>query len=221
MLKVAHALGCNSFQYFKHHESQQLYRHARRWKTSAPEMNIFDRRAKTWQKERALYHPENELCYYLKDEVGYRLYDNLSDIMRKFSTVVDLSCGRGSFSKNIGPEITDELILCESSEKLLEHCVGPKNGVQVKKMVVDEEKLPFAPNSIDAIVSNLSLHWVNDLPCTFYQIFHALKNDGVFLASIFGGDTLYEMRCVRGNSCHYRGLCAGFKYSLITGLLFN
>lgn len=202
MFKIAHYLENSLCQYLKNHEAHQFHRQARRWRTSATEINIFDRKAKTLQKERALYHPENELCYYLKDEVGYRLYDNLSDITRKFNTIVDLGCGRGSFAKNVGPETTDELILCESSAKLLEHCAGPKNGVRVKKMVVDEEKLPFTPNSIDAIVSNLSLHWVNDLPFTFYQIFHALKNDGVFLASIFGGETLYELRYVGDNSYH-------------------
>jgi len=195
MLEFAHSSGKNLYQFLRRSEVLRLHRQ-RRWKSTASEIQIFDRKAKTWQKEAALRHHENELCYYLKDEVGYRLYDNLCDITRKFDTIVDLSCGRGSFAKHIGPETTDELIMCESSAKLLEHCVGPKDGVRVKKMVVDEEKLPFTPNSIDVIVSNLSLHWVNDLPCTFYQVFHALKNDGVFLGSLFGGETLYELRYV-------------------------
>lgn len=44
------------------------------------------------------------------------------------------------------------------------------------------------------VVSNLSLHWVNDLPGCFKSIMKSLKPDGVFLASIFGGDTLFELR---------------------------
>lgn len=44
------------------------------------------------------------------------------------------------------------------------------------------------------MVSSLALHWVNDLPKAFKQILKALKEDGVFLASVFGGDTLYELR---------------------------
>jgi NADH dehydrogenase [ubiquinone] 1 alpha subcomplex assembly factor 5 len=31
-------------------------------------------------------------------------------------------------------------------------------------MVVDEELLPFEENSLEAVVSSLSMHWVNDLP---------------------------------------------------------
>lgn len=44
------------------------------------------------------------------------------------------------------------------------------------------------------VLSNLSLHWVNDLPGCFEAIIKSLKPDGVFMASIFGGETLFELR---------------------------
>lgn len=44
------------------------------------------------------------------------------------------------------------------------------------------------------MISNLALHWFNDLPGIFKSINNCLKPDGVFLASIFGGETLYELR---------------------------
>lgn len=52
----------------------------------------------------------------------------------------------------------------------------------------------FDENSLDMVISNLSLHWVNNLPGCFKGIINGLKPDGVFLASIFGGDTLFELR---------------------------
>lgn len=58
----------------------------------------------------------------------------------------------------------------------------------------DEEYLPFRTGSVDAIVSCLSLHWTNDLPGTLAQAHAALKNDGVFMAALLGGETLYELR---------------------------
>jgi SAM-dependent methyltransferase len=61
-------------------------------------------------------------------------------------------------------------------------------------LVADEEALPFAAESFDLIISNLSLHWVNDLPGCLLQIRHALKEDGLFLASMFGGESLKELR---------------------------
>ena len=49
-------------------------------------------------------------------------------------------------------------------------------------------------NSQEAIVSCLSLHWINDLPGILVQIREALQPDGVFLGALFGGDTLFELR---------------------------
>lgn len=46
----------------------------------------------------------------------------------------------------------------------------------------------------DACLSNLSLHWENDLLGTLIQIRKQLKPDGVFIGALFGGDTLYELR---------------------------
>lgn len=43
-------------------------------------------------------------------------------------------------------------------------------------------------------ISNMSLHWINDLPGCFRAIMKSLKPDGIFLASVFGGDTLFELR---------------------------
>lgn len=57
-----------------------------------------------------------------------------------------------------------------------------------------DELLPFSPSSVDLMLSNLALHWINDLPTLFKQINSILKPDGVFLFSMFGPDTLYELR---------------------------
>lgn len=44
------------------------------------------------------------------------------------------------------------------------------------------------------MISNLALHWFNDLPGIFKSINNFLKPDAPFLASLFGGETLYELR---------------------------
>ena len=58
----------------------------------------------------------------------------------------------------------------------------------------DEEWLPFAPESFDLVVANLSLHWVNDLPGALVQIRRCLRPDGLFLASLPGLGTLGPLR---------------------------
>lgn len=61
-------------------------------------------------------------------------------------------------------------------------------------VVGDEEALPFAEESFDLVVAALSLHAVNDLPGALVQIRRVLKPDGLFLAVLFGGETLHELR---------------------------
>ena len=83
--------------------------------------------------------------------------------------------------------------MCDNSAAVLALADVPDN-LPYEKMVVDEENLPFEEESLDLVFSSLSLHWVNQLPSTFQQIFRSLKNDGVFIGCVFGGDTLYELR---------------------------
>lgn len=54
--------------------------------------------------------------------------------------------------------------------------------------------LPFEENTFDLVISNLALHWINDLPGVLTQIRRVLKPDGLFLASMFGEETLWELR---------------------------
>jgi len=86
--------------------------------------------------------------------------------------------------------------MVESSEKLLHREPDESFDVEVERIHGDEENLlQLVPaNSQEAIVSCLSLHWVNDLPGILIQIKEALKPDGLFLAAMFGGDTLFELR---------------------------
>jgi SAM-dependent methyltransferase len=57
-----------------------------------------------------------------------------------------------------------------------------------------EERIDAAPESADIITSALTLHAVNDLPGLLLQARRVLKPDGLFLAALFGGDTLTELR---------------------------
>ncbi len=56
------------------------------------------------------------------------------------------------------------------------------------------ERLAAPPESFDLATSVLTLHAVNDLPGVLTQIRRALRPDGLFLAALFGGETLGELR---------------------------
>lgn len=157
-------------------------------------MYVFDRNAKLLQRERAAKMPNPETFDYLKDEVGYRLSDKIFDIKRKFKKALDLGCGRGHVAKHMCSDSIEEVILSDLSPSFLEQANTTDELIKVQKQVMDEETFSFEPNSLDLIVSSLSLHWVNDLPGCFSQIINSLKPDGVFLGAMFGSDTLYELR---------------------------
>lgn len=68
---------------------------------------------------------------------------------------------------------------------------------QVKVIPFEEfdfSTLPLQWPSVDLIVANMCLHWVNDLPGLLWQIRKALNPDGLFVGSMFGGETLCELR---------------------------
>lgn len=67
-------------------------------------------------------------------------------------------------------------------------------------VVFDDEALPFGSALFDAYASVLMLHAVNDLPGALAQIRRCLKPGGVFLAALFGGRTLEELKSVLGEA---------------------
>lgn len=70
-------------------------------------------------------------------------------------------------------------------------------AVDVERILLDEESFcpePLQPDSQDVVMSNLALHWVNDLPGTLIQIRQTLKEDGVFIGALLGGESLFELR---------------------------
>ncbi|XP_076618019.1 arginine-hydroxylase NDUFAF5, mitochondrial [Colletes latitarsis] len=156
-------------------------------------MNVFDRNTKILQRERAAQASDIKLYDYIKDEVGYRLSDRIFDIKRKFKKVLNLGCAHGHVSKHILAEYVEELILTDTCSNILNQAETTE-GIKVTRIPMDEENFSFEPNSLDLVISSLNLHWVNDLPGCFKNINNSLKNDGVFMAAIFGGDTLYELR---------------------------
>lgn len=62
------------------------------------------------------------------------------------------------------------------------------------KIVPDNDVLGLEVQTYDLVIHSLSLHWANDLIGQLIQCQRALKPDGLFLAAVFGGQTLNELR---------------------------
>ncbi|WP_029075529.1 methyltransferase domain-containing protein [Kaistia adipata] len=97
----------------------------------------------------------------------------------------------------VNRRFTDTAEIDSQSPALLEALAATDQGGDVARVPLDRtEVLPLAPGSLDLAVSVLQLQWVNDLPGVLSQVRRALKPDGLFMATLLGGDTLQELRAV-------------------------
>ncbi|HYM30927.1 MAG TPA: methyltransferase domain-containing protein [Candidatus Cybelea sp.] len=149
-------------------------------------MDVFDRRMVRRHRERAV--PAFDSHNFLLREISARFGERILDITREFPLVLDLGCHDGTLGRALnGHPRIGRLVQCD-----LSHAMAQRTGDLA--LVADEEALPFAAESFDAVLSALTLHWVNDLPGTLAQINRCLKPDGLFLAAMLGGETLSELR---------------------------
>lgn len=155
-------------------------------------MTVFNRRHVRRHRDRAARAPDD--ASFLIREVAGRLVERLDDVIRKFPMALDLGCRDGEVGRLLaGRGGVETLVQCDFSVAMAE--AAARRGLTgALGLAADEEALPFVDGAFDLILSAGGLHWVNDLPGTLLQVRRALKPDGLFLAAMFGGDTLKELR---------------------------
>ncbi|KAI9876185.1 MAG: hypothetical protein M1830_007069 [Pleopsidium flavum] len=180
----------------------------------APTLQVFNRNTKCLQKERAASDVRtSRKVDYLKDEVASRLCERLLDIKRHFPHVLDLGANACNVARALtlpDPDIDlnkpdspplatriSHLTAVDSSSTLLYRDADlpfNKDINLTREVLQDEEFIPYPENTFDAVLSSLSLHWINNLPSVLSQINNVLKPDAPFMGAMFGGDTLFELR---------------------------
>lgn len=146
----------------------------------------FDRRLIRLRRERRLAAPD--FASFLHEEIAGRLMERLADIRRLFADILELGAGPGSLSRRLAGRPGVRHYVCADL------AMAGRRRASGAFVQADEELLPFAPASFDAVISAGGLHLVNDLPGTLVQIRALLRPDGLFLAAFFGGATLQELR---------------------------
>jgi SAM-dependent methyltransferase len=149
---------------------------------------VFDRLTHRRRRDRAA--PLVEKAEPILAEAASRLLDRLDDTTRRFSRALDLGSRHGLLAQGLRDRGIATVVAADLSPAM-----AGRAGVRgVPAVAADEEALPFADASFDLIVSNLSLHWVNDLPGALVQIRRALAPDGLFLATLWAWGTLAPVR---------------------------
>ena len=124
---------------------------------------------------------------FLLELTARELADRLAIVERRFENAVELF---GATGLTASAAIATGKI--ERLQRIETHSGFGEEGQPVA--VTNFESVPLEPQSVNLILSPLSLHLTNDTPGMLIQMRRALKPDGLLLAAIPGAGTLSELR---------------------------
>jgi SAM-dependent methyltransferase len=145
---------------------------------------LFDRRLLRARRRRAERFGASD---FLTERVAEDIADRLSAVLRQFTLAVDLGTAGDHVLRALAATGKVGTVIAARP-------FAPVSAAGSLAIVADEEALPFGDESLDLVVSALSLQFVNDLPGALVQVRRALRPDGLLLAALLGGDTLTELR---------------------------
>jgi SAM-dependent methyltransferase len=140
---------------------------------------IFDRAARQIRRDRvAPIYPDHS---FLRETMVEGLVERLDSVSRGFTDILDLGC----FDATFPPRPAARIARCDPGFAF----ARAGGGVQA-----DEDRLPFADESFDLVVSAGVLDQVNDLPGALTLIRRVLRPDGLFLGTFLGGSSLATLK---------------------------
>lgn len=127
----------------------------------------------------------------LQRNTADQLLERLQLIKLVPKTIVDLGAGTGYLTSLLrGQYPSAHIVALDPAQQSL----AKITAADIKTVVARAESIPLADNSVDLVVSNMMLHWSEDIPAIFAEIKRILSPDGLMLFSTLGPDTLYELR---------------------------
>ena len=129
---------------------------------------LFDRGLLRQNRKRALKNFAQH--NFLHHEIANRIAENVEMLNRDFQNILEIGAMDDGLSKLVLSNSSGSYHFCD-----------------------DEESLPIQPESFDLILSNLNLHYINQIPQFLSQIKSLLKSNGIFIASFFGEENLSQL----------------------------
>ncbi|MBC7452652.1 MAG: methyltransferase domain-containing protein [Massilia sp.] len=147
---------------------------------------------------------------FLRREIAARMHERLALVKIAPKRVLDAGCGAGSDLAMLQKDYpAAQIIGLDASAAMLEAAKAPASAMKslngmlsrllpgkagVDLLCGDFGKLPFGPNSVDLVWSNLALHWHPQPDRVFAEWRRVLRVEGLLMFSNFGPDTLRELR---------------------------
>jgi malonyl-CoA O-methyltransferase len=144
--------------------------------------------------------PEYEQHAFIQNKISEYLFERLDFNAIQPQNILDLGCGSGKLTRQLGYRYSNANIYgVDLALAMLKQAKfnAPKTWLwydpKQNYLCADAERLPFADQSMDLVISNLMLQWC-DNAAVFNEVARILRPDGVLLFSTLGPDTLIELR---------------------------
>jgi malonyl-CoA O-methyltransferase len=142
----------------------------------------------------------------LQAEVASRLVERLALFSLSPKRILDLGCGTGYMTALLAARFPQaEIVALDIAPAMLAQTQARFNALRpwwrfwqakprVTPLEADMLDLPFEAGQFDLVISNMVVQWAEDLDGVFAQVRRVLGEDGLFIFTSFGPDTLKELR---------------------------
>ena len=102
----------------------------------------------------------------------------------KGKKILDLGCGYGWHCKFAAEQGAAHVLGIDLSSRMIEEAKKRNAGEQIEYRVCRIDEYEYPENTWDCVISNLALHYIEDIELIFQKIHRTLKPDGIFLFNI-------------------------------------
>lgn len=99
-------------------------------------------------------------------------------------TLLDLGCGYGWHCNFAAAQGAAQILGIDLSHKMIEEARKRNQADQIRYRVCGIEEYEYPENTWDCVVSNLALHYIENIENIFHKVHGTLKKDGVFIFNI-------------------------------------
>ena len=154
---------------------------------------------------------------FLRREIASRMHERLALIKLEPQVVLDAGCGEGADLSTLQKRFSQATILgIDASYAMLREAQAVQNdGLSAVNRLLQQwlparmglgrdavaelacgnfAQLPLVDKAVDAVWSNLALHWHPQPDAVFAEWRRVLRQDGLLMFSCFGPDTFKELR---------------------------